>query len=143
MGNEGQTLVEMALLLPLLMLLVTGILSVGFAYSNQQALTQATGIAAQYLASARSSSTDPCAEVRSEIHDAAPQLDLTQLNVTLTMNGTSVSTNTCSGSATDLTFTGSYGSVTVYATYPCNIGVVGVNFSSSCTLQAQVKELEY
>jgi Flp pilus assembly protein TadG len=142
-GNEGQTLVEMALLLPLLMLFVTGILSVGFAYSNQQALTQATGIAGQYLASAEGVSTDPCAEVRTAIHNAAPQLDLTQLNVTLTMNGTSVSTNTCTGNVSNLDYTGNYGSVTVYATYPCNIGVFGVDFSSSCKLQAQVTELEY
>lgn len=144
MDDKGQALVEMALLLPLLLMLMTGIFSIGFAYSNQQALTQATGLAAQYLASARGVSTDPCAEVRSTIHNAAPQLDLTKLNVTLTMNGATVSTTSCSDAADDLTITsGTYGSITVYATYPCNIGVLGVNFSSSCLLQAPVTELEY
>lgn len=149
-GNEGQTLVEMALLLPLLMLLVTGILSIGFAYSNQQALTQATGIAAQNLSASRSSSTDPCAEVLTAIKGAAPQLDLSKISINLTMNGTTVSSissvnsSSCTSAESDMqTTNGAGGSITVYAAYPCNIGVVGVNFSSGCKLQAQVTEYEY
>jgi len=48
--------------------------------------------------------------------------------------------NSCAGAQTNLA---EGTTVSVAATYPCNISVYGFKFSSSCLLNAQVSEYEY
>jgi len=140
-GNEeGNVIVELALTLPLLMLLFTGMVSFANAYNNELNLTQAVGAGAQYLQQIRTSTTDPCADVLTTIENAAPNLTGTSINLTLTMGGQKVNKTTCSGDQTDLV----EGSpVTVQATYPCVLSGYNLAFTSSCQLSAEVTEYEY
>ena len=144
-GDEGQALVEAALVLAIVVLpLMTGIFSLGLAFSNQQALTQAVGIGATVLSESRHATTDPCADTYSAITGNAPQLNPATIGLTITMNGTAVAGNSCSGDETDLlTSGGGAGQVSVTGTYPCSIGVYGVNLVPGCQLKATVTEFEY
>ena len=51
--QEGQAMVEMALVLPVLLLVVTGILTFGLAFNNYLLLTEATSVGARTLAISR------------------------------------------------------------------------------------------
>jgi Flp pilus assembly protein TadG len=160
-GNDGgQALLEFALILPLLMLLVMGMLVFGIAFYNYLVLTDAVGIGGRALALDRGQcvgtscpgTTDPCAATATVIENAAPSLNLaTTANVTFTFvfNGTTVygpgSSPSCSSSSTT---TGASADLvedepaSVKVTYPCNLVVFGHNFApSGCTLTAQVQEL--
>ena len=131
-GEEGGALIEIALTVPVLLGIVTGVCTFGIAFSNQLSLTQAVGSAGQYLSQIRTTSTNPCADAFS-IPDG---FDLLEANgTTPTQTG-----NSCAGSQTNLV----QGSpVTVYATYPCTLAVYGVSFASGCQLSAKVTEYEY
>ena len=139
-GDDGSTLVEFALALPILLGILTGIFSVGLAFSNQLVLTQATGTGAQYLQQLGSTSADPCQDAFNVIKAAAPYLNPAKINLNVTVNGVTPtqSGNSCAG--TTLT---SQAPITVSSTYPCNISVYGVTFSPSCLLVAKVTEYEY
>jgi Flp pilus assembly protein TadG len=139
-GDDGSVLVEFALALPILLGILTGIFSIGMAFSNQLVLTQATGTGAQYLQQLGSSTSDPCAAAFSVVKAAAPYLNSAKINLTITINGVTPtqSGNSCSGA----TLT-SLAPITVSSTYPCNISVYGVTFSPSCLLVAKVTEYEY
>jgi Flp pilus assembly protein TadG len=152
-GDEGQSLVELAVLLPVLLMVLTGILSCGFALWNYVTLDQGAAQAAQFLAdggetnntNGDSTLSDPCQSAFSQITEQATGLNPSNITVTYTMNGTTVgpftgtAANTCRG---DASYLGS-GNVTVTATYPCKIGVYGVSFSSSCLLTSKKTELSY
>lgn len=139
-ASEGGALVEFALVLPMMMVVVTGLFSFGIALNNQLELTQAVGSGAQYLQTIRATTSNPCSDTFNAIKAAAPNLHSANISLTLTMSGTAVSGSTCSGSQSNLT---QGGSVTVAATYPCNLFVYGLNLGTSCNLQAQVTEYEY
>jgi Flp pilus assembly protein TadG len=139
--EEGSNLVEFALVLPVLLTLLTGILSVGTAMMNYESLTHGVTMAADYLVAARASTTDPCKDVLGQITANAPTLDSTKINVYLsTSGGNTASGSSCADKQSILAATQN---VTVKATYPCNIGVYGVSFSSSCLLTASLTEYEY
>jgi Flp pilus assembly protein TadG len=141
-NDEGNAIVEFALVLPLLMLVMTGIFAFGIAISNQLTLTQALGTGAQYLQQIRTSSSDPCSDTFTAIRNAAPYLNSSNIVVTVTMNGVTPAQtgNTCSGAQSNLA-PGT--SVTVAATYPCTLSVYAMSFTSSCLLSAKVTEYEY
>jgi Flp pilus assembly protein TadG len=138
--ESGAALVEIALTLPVLLAVMTGIFSFGFAFSHQLTLTQATGTGAQYLQQIRSTTLDPCKDTLAAISGAAPGLNAAGIGLTLTMNGTSVSGSSCSGSQSNL-LQGQ--PVRVAATYPCSLMIYGIKYDSSCQLGAQVTEYEY
>jgi Flp pilus assembly protein TadG len=153
-GDEGQAMVETALVLAIIVLpVMTGIFSLGVAFSNQQALAQAVGIGAQFLSESYGNTKDPCADTLTAIANAAPQLTKSKITLNITMGetlsggvisgGTAVTGSTCSGSQSDLV-SGTY--VTVSATYPCNILIfyMPVNLIvKNCQLPASVTELSY
>lgn len=139
-SEEGSPLVEMALVVPVLMTVMTGLITFAMAFSNQVTLTQAVGTAGQYLSQIRTSTSNPCADTFTALKNAAPGLNSANITMTVTMNGTPTTANTCSGSQTQLV-QGS--TVTVYATYPCNLEIYKMNFTTACTLAAKVTEYEY
>jgi Flp pilus assembly protein TadG len=139
-GEEGNALIEIAMVLPVFLAFVTGIGSFAIALSNQITLIQATGAGGQYLQEIRTSSTNPCADTMTAITNASPSLAAANIGLTLTMNGTVVNAKTCAGDQSDLV-QGS--AVTVATTYPCTLSVYGIHFASSCQLTAQVTEYEY
>jgi len=139
-GEEGGPLVEIALTVPVLLAVLTGICSFGIAFSNQLTLTQAVGASGQYLSQLRTSTTDPCASAYSALTSAAPNLSPSKITMTVTLNGTSYQANTCSGKQTQMV----QGSpVSVNATDPCSLAVYGVNFAGNCLLAARVTEYAY
>jgi Flp pilus assembly protein TadG len=139
---EGGALLETAVALPVFLMLLTGIFSFGAAYSNKMALANGVGVAWQRLQQLRTTTTDPCKDTLAALAAAAPGLDPTKLQLSLTLAGVSnpYTTSTCSGAQSYLT-TGS--TFTVKATYPCHLSVLGYSYGSSCQLAAAVSEYEY
>jgi Flp pilus assembly protein TadG len=144
-GNEnGQAMVEMALVLPVLLLVVTGILTFGLAFNNYVLLTEATSIGARTIAISRGATTDPCATASSAVIAAAPLLTPASLSFTFVLNGATYTGTSCSsgssttGAAANLV-QGANAIVTV--TYPCSLAVYGANYAPHCSLQAQMTEL--
>jgi Flp pilus assembly protein TadG len=147
--DGGHAVLEFAFVLPMMMLVVTGLFSFGIALNNQLELTQAVGNGGQYLQLMQSITTDPCNDVANSIQKIATNLNAANINLTLTMsdnNGNSTveqgaaSSFSCAGAQSNLV-TG--GSATVSATYPCALLVYGLNMGNTCQLSAQVTEYEY
>ena len=147
-NEEGSALVEIALVTPVLMAVVTGICSFAMGFNNQLTLTSAVGAGAQYLQTIRSTTSDPCADTLTAIKAAAPSLQgsAIQLSLAITsINGTGTTSTTetgssCTGGTALLT---SQEPVTVTATYPCALAIYGTSFTNKCQLSAQVTEYEY
>lgn len=149
--EEGNSLVEFTLTLPILMAVLVAIFQFAIAFNNQLTLTQAVGVGAQYLQTIRTSTTDPCNDTYNAISNSAPRLipvgnPATGISLTLNMNGVTKSGSTCSGAQSNLVLGGP---VTVSATYPCNLTLFGINLGGvykwafTCNLSAQVTEYEY
>jgi Flp pilus assembly protein TadG len=138
--SEGNSLVEMALALPVFLAVVTGIFAFGIAFNNELTLSNAVGAGAQYLQLIRTSTTDPCADTLAAIQSAAPGLQGSSINLTFNFNGTSASGNSCAGDESELV---QGAPVTVTATYPCTLSIYGTRFTSACQVAAKVTEYEY
>jgi Flp pilus assembly protein TadG len=141
-NEEGSALVEIALVIPVFMALVTGICSFAVGFNNQLTLTSAVGAGAQYLQLIRATTTDPCADTLTAIEAAAPSLKPGSISLTITMNGVppTQSANSCKGAQSDLV---AGEPVTVSATYPCALAIYGAKFTNACQLSAKVSEYEY
>jgi Flp pilus assembly protein TadG len=142
LSDEGAALTEIAITLPILLTVIIGLFRFGVAINNQLTLTQAVGTGAQYLQQIRTNTTDPCADTFTQIKNAAPYLNSSNISLSITMDGTTPTQtgNSCSGAQSDLV---QGEPVTVTATYPCNLTVYGINYAPSCLLHAQVTEYEY
>jgi Flp pilus assembly protein TadG/uncharacterized membrane protein (UPF0127 family) len=142
--DHGQSLVEFAVCLPVLLLVVTGICTFGIALNNYLMLTNSVSVGARLLAISRGQTTDPCLTTATAVYAAAPILKKTSLTFTFVLDGTSYAGTTCSSGSTT---TGAAGklvqgtSAQVTVTYPCSLVVYGVNYAPSCSLKAQTTEL--
>jgi len=136
-GNErGGSTIELVLVMPILMLILTGVTTYGLTLHNLLVLTNAVNTGAQLLAFSRGQTTDPCATASSAITSAAPSLG-TGLSLTFVINGSSYSGTTCTAGAANM----SQGtSAEVTATYPCTLILYGV-VPSACSLKAQITEV--
>ncbi len=142
-GEDGSSLVEFAVTLPVLLLLVTGILVFGVAFSNYIMLNEATAIGARQLAISRGQTLDPCKTVVNAVNAAAPLLIPANLTVTITLNGQSYAgmtscsgTNTSGAPANMILGT----NAVVKVTYPCSLSLFGDLISSGFLLTAQTTE---
>jgi Flp pilus assembly protein TadG len=70
--EEGGPLVEMAFALPLMMLLITGMFSLGLMMSSYLMVSHAVDVGARNLALSRGATTNPCSDTVSIIQSAAP-----------------------------------------------------------------------
>jgi Flp pilus assembly protein TadG len=138
--EEGSALVEIALVLPMLLGVLTAICAFGVAFNNELTLTSAVGAGAQYLQLIRTTTTDPCKDTLTAIEGAAPNLTPGSITLSFSLNGTAVSGNTCSGDQSDLV---QGEPITVTAKYPCALPIYGTKFSTACQLSAKVTEYEY
>ena len=151
--DTGGAMVEFAMILPLLMLMVTGIFSFGIACNNYLELTEATSSGALEFSQLRSNTTDLCADTAKAVYLGAPYLTQTNMKFSyaiISSGGTTTWSNnytggsvTCPAASTspptsDLV-QGATASLTV--TYPCNLSVYGWNYAPSCLLKAQTSEL--
>jgi len=137
-GNQrGNAVIEFTLVVPFLLLVMTGMASFGFALHNDLILTNAVNTGAQQLAFSRGQTNDPCATAYSAISSAAPSLT-SSLSLSFVINGNTYSSTTSCPSAASGMVQGASAQIT--GTYPCVLAVVGQKFSS-CTLQSQVAEV--
>jgi Flp pilus assembly protein TadG len=156
-GEEGQSVLELAFMLPILMTLMVSIFYVGWSYNNKIVLTQAVGNAGAYLQAVGqgglSSSTDPCVQATSNIQALAPNLNPANLNITYSINGAAIALGSGGTCASYFTAHAQQGTtVTVQATYPCSMAPLsglanlisnGTVFGAGCLIQAQTTELIY
>lgn len=148
--SSGQALLEFALISPLILMLALGLCVFGIGLNEQLTLTNATELAAQQVAISRNalSGTNVCAIAESTLVGAAPSLDATKLNFTMTLSGqaaipsTKGATNfaTATNCSTD-TLTDSYAeTVTLTVTYPYTASII--NFGTkSYTLSSTIEQV--
>lgn len=142
-GERGSALVEFALILPMMLMLTTGLLVFGVAMNNYLQLTNAVSIGARALAvdAGTTAGADPCAAGVTAIENAAPALTPGNLTFTFTLNGTAYPQVSCNTTAAANNLS-SGTTVTVTATYPLNLSVFGRVFSQShAVLSATSTEL--
>jgi Flp pilus assembly protein TadG len=143
-GEEGSSLIEFAVCLPVLLLILTGTFAFGIALNNYLMLTNATTIGAQQLSISRGQTTDPCATASGAIIAASPLLKPASFTFAYVINGAAYSGTSCSSSSTT---TGAAGnllqgvSAKVTVTYPCNLAVYGANIVPNCSMKAQLTEM--
>jgi len=126
-------LVELALALPVLLLLLLGIIKGGIAFNNWITLTEAVRIGGRTLAISRlvgNQTPNACDLATTALKSAATNLNQTNITVpTPTFSGNSTCTSLNVGDSGTMT-----------ATYPCDLAIFGVNFAPGCTLSAQITE---
>jgi Flp pilus assembly protein TadG len=132
--DEGSTLIEMALVLPVMMLLITGTCSLGLVLNSYLVLTNAVQSGAMQVAvSAGESGIDPCNLAATTVSGAAPTLKASKITYNFTFSGapsgeqtqgpfTGTSASTCSSYNAYL----SAGStLTVSVSYPVQLLIYG------------------
>jgi Flp pilus assembly protein TadG len=145
-GERGAALVEMAVMVPIAMVMLTGLLQFGLYINNSLELQNATSLAAQYLSVNRgtTAAADPCNLTVTAFKQVSPFLNSSNVTFAFAFQpqGATSATNftgtSCTGAASLLT---QAGTVTVQAKYPCSLAIYGQNIAPSCSLQAQVTEV--
>ena len=122
-NENGQTMVEFALVLPVLVVLLFGIIQFGTAFNNYVSLTDAVRAGARVAAVSRQSST-PVADTVAKVMASATDINTSQINVTV--NSTWVHG----------------GDVTVQATYPYSISLLGVVVASGNLTSTTTERVE-
>ncbi len=104
--DEGSQLVEMALVFPILLVLLTGMASFGMALYSQQQLGFATANAVQAVATGASiNTTGPCQAIETSVSNQLPGWTASSLSYTFTVyylesNGTTVTSTSESWTGT-------------------------------------------
>ena len=118
--TDGQAFVEFALVLPLLVLLLMGILQFGLAFHNYLSITDATRVGARAAAVKRTAGA--CAAATTAIQNTVSAKQWSEISTRITCT------------TPDGTDTGDPVKVTV--TYPYSIGLPGVSASGDLTASA-------
>jgi len=138
--EDGQALVEFALVLPILLMIATAITSFGLVFYRYITLTDSVRAAARTLSLGRGNTSpapnDPCTMAVNEAVNSAIDAKLTANNVHLIINGTQT-TQPCSGTGTNWT---QGNQVTVTASVPYSLDIFGVITVKSGTLTAQATD---
>jgi Flp pilus assembly protein TadG len=145
-GEQGQTMVEFALVMPAMLAVITATFTIGIAFYQQMTLNSAVSAAAQDVQTIRLTTSDLCADTLTAIKAAAPSLTAANIGLTVTINGTPEAGHTCTGATS--TLAAAQGEpVTVAATYPCFLSIMtpgfGTHFISNCQLSAKATVYEY
>lgn len=139
--SEGSALVEMAVTLPIMMAVMTGIFSFSIALYQKLQLAEAVSNAGHVLATDRGDN-DPCNTATNAIYAAAPGLAHANLTLTYTLNGHAYAAGTtscaASGGAAN-SYMVANGSAQIQATYTCSLAVYGMHYTS-CSVQSQITE---
>jgi len=143
-NERGQSVVELALCLPILLLIMMGIFTFGIAINNYMMLNYAVSVGGRLLAVSRGQTTNPCADTAAAVYGAAPILVPANLSFTIVLNGNTYTGTSCQSASTTTGAAGNLAMGTtaqVTATYPCNLTVLGVNYAPGCTLTARISEM--
>jgi Flp pilus assembly protein TadG len=141
-GSQGSAIVEMAVALPLMMLVMTGIFSFSNAIYQKLTLAEGLSVGGRVLALDRGD-TDPCQTATTAIRAAAPNILPASETLTYTLNGVSQGTGTtscpgASGAANANMVSGK--NAEIQATFKCSIGVYGASFGT-CTINERITEV--
>lgn len=123
-SDRGQTMVEFALVVPILLMVVFGIIQFGVLYNNYITLTDATRVGARKGAVSRTA-PNPIALTVAATRAAAPDLKPADFGV--------VATATAWAPGAD---------ITVEATYPYDINILGVVVASGTLRSKTVERVE-
>ncbi len=120
-SSDGQTMVEFALVLPLLAMLLFGVIQFGILFNNYLDLTDATRAGARKAAVSRNTSdpSGPAGVTTQAVINSAGDLTLTSGNVTVQTTGSD-----------GVNAWGAGDDVTVTASYPYKIDLFGFVFAS-------------
>lgn len=141
--SDAQSLVEFALVLPMVMILITGMASFGLLLNNYIMLAHATDVGARYIAmnngNFSTGASNPCAMAAAQIQNAAGTLAASNLSYSITFtsptgttytgftstngSGSFGASSTCGTSGS--TEEASGGIVTVSVQYPAALFVYG------------------
>lgn len=142
--GEGGALVEMAVSLPLLLLILTGIFSFSVALYQKLQLAESVSTAGRTLAVSRGV-VDPCQTASNALYAAAPGLTSSGITLKYTLNGVTTNGASCSGGGTTPNANMVQGqNAQVQAQYSCFLNVLwiwGNSMVGPCTLYAQVTEV--
>jgi Flp pilus assembly protein TadG len=133
--------------MPIALIVLTGLLSFGVYLNKSLELTNATSLAGQYLAVSRGSTaanTDPCAVFVSAFQNVAPFLQASSLSYSFAFTSVSPAfTGNYSGTSCTAAVAGMQqgASATINVTYPCSLGIYGIDLAPGCQLQSQVTEI--
>jgi Flp pilus assembly protein TadG len=122
-GEQGQTLVEFVLVAPVLLLILFGIVQFGIAFKNSMVVADSVRAGARKAAVSRASS-DPGGAARQAVVAAASDLDSSKLKVVVTSTWQPGN------------------SVTVTATYPYTINILGIVVASGDLHSTTVERVE-
>ena len=135
-GEAGSALIEVAVVSPVLLMMVFGILQFGVVMNTNVTLNDAVRVSSRTLALTRGT-PDPCATAVTKLKNVAQGFTTASLNITVTVNGTAYGPSnspSCSGQGTTMV-TGA--DAAVEATYPCTAVIYGVDYMPSCRLRAK------
>ena len=139
--ERGGALVEMAVTLPILLMMLTGIFSFSMALYQKLQLAEALSSGGRVIAAERGDN-DPCQIATSAIYSSAPGLKSSDITLTYTIGGVNYGSGvtSCPGSGntanTDMV---AGGVARIEASYPCSLSIYGRSIAS-CTLATQITE---
>jgi Flp pilus assembly protein TadG len=93
-GEEGTSLVELAIALPIMLTLITGAASFSLAFFSLQQLENATANATQLLASEQALVSNPCTNVETSITTALPSWTASKFSYTVSITDSSGTVHT-------------------------------------------------
>lgn len=154
-GDRGGALVETAIVLPIMLLMVTGIFTFSITLHQKLQLSEAVSNGGRFLA-ADAGDTDPCAATAAAIYAAAPGLSQSNMTITFIIGGTNTG-GTVSGGTTYTAAKGSTPSCTamgkngatpmqsgwpaqIQVTYPSSLSMYGAAMRS-LDLSSQITEV--
>jgi Flp pilus assembly protein TadG len=131
--EDGQALVEFALVLPVLLMIATAITSFGLTFYRYITLTDAVRSGARTLSLGRGL-TDPCTPAINQTVNSAVDVNLSASQVKLRVNG-----DACSNGTTGTDWTQG-NQATVSASIPYSLDIFGVITVKSGTLTASATD---
>jgi len=132
MNERGQAMVEFALILPILITLVFGIIQFGILFNHYLTLTDAVRTGARQAAVSRTLSGDPVQRAKDRVKSAAAA------SITLTDSDITVTPKDLSGGATFE----QGGDVTVTAVYPYSIKIFGLPLTTGLLTSETTERVE-
>jgi Flp pilus assembly protein TadG len=148
--DDGQVLVETALVLPIFLLIVTGTLIFGIFTMQMMSLTEGVSNAGRVLSLNAGTTLDPCSLAATSVQNASPGVNSSNLSYSITLTPPSGTAQTYSGASCSSTSTTtgaaqylkSGGIVTITATYTgCSLKYFGANLTpSGCSMSKSITE---
>jgi len=129
-ASRGSALLELALVMPILLLITTGIVTTSLALQNELALTNAVNLGAQAVASSRGQTSDPCATGYTAISAAAPGL-VSGLSLTFVIDGNTYAKVTSCTAGASYMVQGT--TVQITGTYPATLVLFWSSIASKIT----------